>query len=192
MKYIILVLIILLIGGCTTVVEEISKPPQKQPLQQPTGEIIQKDTGPTEQALKKSADIPKDNIITIKSDRFDPDYIFLNETKTVIWKNLDDREHLISCYSDGGSRVFIGDKINKNQETKHTFKEYGTYLCIDAIYGLRGTVVIYTKPIIYLSSITGRAIAPPTTKINVPIAWPALLLITLSILFVYFVIIKKG
>ena len=188
MKYIIAALIILLIYGCTTVVEETSKP-----YQEPIDDIIQEETKTTEQTLKKTqpVEIPENNVIKIGYTDFEPDYAFFNRTKTVIWENLDDRQHMIACYYYGGGRVFVGEKLEKGGKTEHTFEEHGTYICVDAIYGYRGTVVIYKMPVEHLSPITGGVIALPTTKINLPIAWPVSLLITLSILFVYLALMRR-
>jgi plastocyanin len=182
MKHIIFTIIVLLLIGCTTVVEETSKPKQE-----PVEEIIQKETKPQ---IQKPVDIPENNVIKIGTDKFEPDYAFFNDSKTIIWENEDTRQHLIACYYYGGGRVFIGDKLDNQGKTEHTFKEHGTYICVDAIYGYRGTVVIYKKPLEHLSPATGAVVSLANTK-DPPIAWPATLLVALLALLTYFSILRR-
>ena len=184
MKHIIFTLIVLLLMGCTTVVEETSKPKEE-----PIGEVIQKETKPKEQ-IQKPEDIPKNNVIKIGTNKFEPDYAFFNDTKTIIWENEDTRQHLIACYYYGGGRVFLGEKLENGQKTTHTFEEHGTYICVDAIYGYRGTVVIYKKPLGHLSPLTGAVVSLANTK-DPPIAWPATLLVALLALLTYFSILRR-
>jgi len=188
-NFIIALSLILMVIGCTTVVEETSKPIVK-----PAQESFQKETNEEKGVINQSEpiELPEDNIIQIKYEGFDPNYLLLNKSKTVIWDNLDNRQHLIACYYYGGGRVFIGEKLNQGDKTTHTFEKYGTYICVDAIYGLRGTVVIYKMPEGYLSPITGGAIGLPKTDVNVPVSWIVVLLVTLSTLYVYLLRIKKS
>lgn len=186
MKYFIFALILILLVGCTTVVEETSKP--KPADEKPVGGIIQQK--PVEPIKTRTEDQPENNVIKIGTSKFEPDYVLFEDTSTVIWDNLDNRQHLIACYYTSGGRVFLGEKLEKGGKTQHTFKEHGTYICVDAIYGYRGTVVIYKNPE-HLSPLTGAVIAAPKANIDPPIVWPAFLLVTLCIMFVYFHLIKS-
>jgi plastocyanin len=184
MKYIIAAMFVLMICACTTTVHETAIP---EPLETPRPEPSQEQSQPAIETNEMPA--PKNNIIQITYGGFDPEYAFFNETNTVIWQNDDNRQHMISCYYYGGGRAFLGEKLNNGDTTKYTFKEHGTYICLDTIYGLRGTVVIYKKPAEYLSPLTVAAIGLANT--DIPYSWPLLLMVILSLLLVYMYLIKK-
>jgi len=105
----------------------------------------------------------KENLIGIKEEGFDPDKITINQGEEVVWIS-DAKPRMIACY-DGSDRVFLGEKTEEQgARTVYTFKKTGTYLCIDAIYGLRSNIIVKKNflPVGNVIGLTNNDIEPHT------------------------------
>ena len=71
--------------------------------------------------------------------KFDTSSIKTEEGHKVRWVIDDNQRHLISCYQDG-KRMLRSENIYPNEVFEYVFNKSGTYVCIDVIYGARGTI----------------------------------------------------
>ena len=95
-------------------------------------------------------------LIQISRYSFDKMEITISKGTTVTWKNLDTRRHRMACYTTEGSenkRVYLGEIMLEGGKNSYTFSEAGKFLCLDAVFGIRGFVNVEEK-----QSVTGNAI----------------------------------
>ena len=95
-------------------------------------------------------------LIQISRYSFDKMDITIQKGTTVTWKNLDTRRHRIACYTtekQSNQRFYFGEIMLEGGKNTYTFNEPGRFLCIDAVFGIRGFVNVEEK-----QPLTGNAI----------------------------------
>ena len=71
-----------------------------------------------------------------------PETLEISINQKVRWTNSNVRDHLVSCKVEFGRQVFKGERITPGEYSEYTFTESGKYICLDAIYGARQTVIV--------------------------------------------------
>jgi len=93
-------------------------------------------------------------IIKVTQEGFIPQDLTINTEQEVTWQNIGVNSFMIACYKNG-VRTSLGERIWDEQGSyTHKFEQRGEYLCIDSIYGLRGTITVNA-----VNLITGNVVA---------------------------------
>ncbi|MFC1768417.1 hypothetical protein ACFLZX_01510 [Nanoarchaeota archaeon] len=147
--YIIIFIVSLFILGCGTDVEEpgpSNESPDDEPSLEPEdtkelndSEVIIDEVGKGDGI--ELEEIKSTNEIKILDEEFSPDYLKLDVDSEVTFIQSGEKRHKIACYL-GPTRVFLSDDLQGGSEYSFTFTEKGEYSCVDAVYGLRSTIVI--------------------------------------------------
>jgi plastocyanin len=196
-QYIAIIFLLVLITACAPVVEiedtqpieDIEKPaevPQEEPVE-PAEELTEiSDEDQTEQEtevtiLEDSKETTiSENIIGILSDSFSPIEKIITKNTEITWINKDSKQHKIACYLNG-ARVVTSSNLDQGDQFSYRFVTIGDYTCIDAIYGLRSTIIVEVAPLL---SPTGEVILDGTGGGSY-LGVIALLAISILVFFIY-------
>jgi len=126
--------------------------------------IIPEENAPVQETIKPAvveepiqiAESPKEVTILISRYEFDKPNITIETGTKVIWKNTDDRRHMITDQSDGFLRN-LRKSLEYGDTFEYTFDNPGTYKILEANFGIRGIVTVTGKT---SSLITGSVVGP--------------------------------
>ena len=141
--------------------EEIQAPEEQTPSELITEYVEEPPVAeePVQQAETPAAPKkPAENIIKLTEDKLEPVTLTVQRGSTVKWVSDDSKFHRISCYDQDNIRMAFSDILKKKGDSyKLTFMQNGEYLCMDAVFGLRGKVVVKEN----VFPITGAAVGAP-------------------------------
>ncbi len=156
-------MMLILIVGCTQKIKENKTEEIQEPIKDPEPQEPTQSTEPTreqepvsEPKKQEPVEIKEDEEQDIEYEEYidisleegninrgimSPDYITIQKGQKVRWTNRNIRPHLVACYLES-KRIFAGEKITPEEYSEHTFEQTGEYICKDAIYGSRGTIIV--------------------------------------------------
>ncbi len=180
-QYIILLLLIILLTSCAPKVDVDTAKPVEELREEPK-EAIEK----WEEAIEEEPGVEEvsleENTIEIKENIIDPERKVIERNTEITWVNKDKKEHKIACYL-GGTRVTTSSNLKQEDSFVYTFLKEGDYTCIDAIYGLRSTIIVEGQKA--LLSPTGRAVIGEGEISRASFAAIALIAIIVLLFFVF-------
>jgi len=95
------------------------------------------------QEYPKKEDFEKNHLIKVDRYTIEPEEITIDKGDTVVWFNIDTRDHIIACYEMRVGRIFYTEKFGPNVEQEYTFTQAPKeYTCIDSIFGARSKVIV--------------------------------------------------
>ena len=192
-KVVILFLVVFLVS-CTRTQEQTQKdltPETEQPIIIAPERPAQEPTVQPEQQAQEPQPIKTENSILILKGDFQPSTIAIIKGESVVWEaSAEGKFYKISCYESGthgtqSRRIFISEQIDPGMTYTYTFTETGEYLCIEPVYGARGTVQVKGTP---MELVTGNVVTSVSTKST---TGAALIILTVLIIFTGMNIRKK-
>jgi len=158
-KIILIILLVVIIGSISIfynpkeelkqeeIIEEVNEP--EEPIEEESELLLEE---PEEQVLEQL----ENKIIKVTQEGFIPQDLTIIVGQEVTWQNKGVNSFMIACYKNG-IRTSLGERIWDEQgQYTNKFSQRGEYLCIDSIYGLRGTVIV--NPAVS-NLITGNVVA---------------------------------
>tara|TARA_Y100000310_G_C20674905_1_gene812437 strand:+ start:259 stop:852 length:594 start_codon:yes stop_codon:yes gene_type:complete len=98
---------------------------------------------------------------------FIPETVLITAGEEVTWQSNDDKSHKISCYNLR-KRVVQSEIMKTGDSFTHKFDLRGEQLCVDAIFGHRGTIIVEQAVV---NGITGNVIGatgnPPPIGVTI-------------------------
>ena len=125
---------------------------------EPSGELPEEQVPEPEPILVQPAEAKpvKETAIKVTEDALSPAEVVVQKGSAVKWVVGDEKFHRISCYGENNIRMAFSDILkNKGESYRLTFNQNGEYLCMDAVFGLRGKIIVKE----HVLSITGAAVA---------------------------------
>src|SRR3989344_1849064 len=170
MKRIFGILFVLFLVSCVT--QQAPGEIQEQADTQSPEEKQPSDIAPMEESpspitdLEPKTEAPATKTIMLSRDGFDPELVSIMKAEPLTWKVTGIDFGKIACYKTVNghqeSRLFTSERVYCGETFTYTFTDPGEYLCVDAVYGSRSTVVVSASS--PMMSITGNVVRDAGSK----------------------------